>query len=406
MTSTVHAAPRLPFDRPNALEVAPEYAALREQSPITLVTSPAGDPAWLVTGYAEVRQIFGDARFGRRHPTPETAPKVSEAAVAGGPIGDYNTETRDHQRLRKMLVPAFSARRMMRLTERIQELTARCLDDMQELHDAHPGEPIDLNKVLAFPLPALVISELLGVPPEDRTLFGQLSKRMTAMYDGEDAWAARAELEAYTAGLAAAKRANPGPDVISDVVAMQEEDPTFTDFEAARLAAGLLFAGHETTSGRISFGVLWLLSDAGRRAAFAADPDGQVQPTVEEILRLAAPSAGPGLFRYAREDVQVGGVTIAAGDLVLLNTDAANRDDSVYADPREFRVDRKPNAHLTFGHGMHACIGANLARTELRTVFPALFHRFPGLRLGASLDELELQTHLVTGGVDRVPVLW
>ena len=406
MTSTVHSAPQLPFDRPNALEVAPRYAELRRQAPVTRVLSPAGDPAWLAMGYAEVRQILGDARFGRRHPTPETAAKVSQAAIAGGPRGDYNTETRDHQRMRKMLVPAFSARRMARLTERIQELTARCLDDMQALRDADPNTPVDLDKVLAFPLPALVISELLGVPPEDRGLFGELSKRMTAMYDGADAWAARAELEEYTAGLAAAKRANPGPDVISDVVAMQQEDPTFTDTDVAELAAGLLFAGHETTSGRISFGVLWLLSDASRRAAFAADPDGRVQPTVEEILRLAAPSAGPGLLRYAREDVEIGGVTIAAGELVLLNTDSANRDESVYADPWEFRTDRKPNAHLTFGHGMHVCIGANLARTELRIVFPALFHRFPGLRLAAGLDELELQSQRVTGGVDRVPVLW
>ncbi|AHH19496.1 cytochrome P450 [Nocardia nova SH22a] len=406
MTSSVHSAPQLPFDRPGALEVSPRYAELRRRSPVTRVTSPAGDPAWLAIGYAEVKQILGDPRFGRRHPTPETAAKVSQAAIAGGPRGDYNTETRDHQRLRKMLVPAFSARRMTRLTERIQELTARCLDDMQARRDAHPGEPVDLNKTLAFPLPALVISELLGVPPEDRNLFGELSKRMTAMYDGADAWAARAELEEYTAGLAAAKRAHPDQDVISDVVAMQEQDRTFTDADVAELAAGLLFAGHETTSGRISFGVLWLLSDEERRSAFVADPDGRVQPTVEEILRLAAPSAGPGLLRYAREDVEIGGVTIAAGDLVLLNTDAANRDESVYTDPREFRTDRKPNAHLTFGHGMHVCIGAGLARTELRIVFPALFHRFPGLRLGAGLDELEIQSHRVTGGVDRVPVLW
>ncbi|MEV5651119.1 cytochrome P450 [Nocardia sp. NPDC052254] len=406
MTGTVHSAPRLPFDRPHALEVPPQYAQLRRQAPVTRVTSPAGDPAWLVMGYAEVKQILGDPRFGRRHPTPETAAKVSQAAIAGGPRGDYNTEAHDHQRLRKMLVPAFSARRMTRLTERIQELAARCLDDMQAAQDADPGQPVDLNRMLAFPLPALVISELLGVPPQDRTLFGDLSKRMTAMYDGADAWAARAELEEYTAGLAAAKRANPGPDVISDVVAMQEEDPTFTDADVAELAAGLLFAGHETTSGRISFGVLWLLSDADRRAGFVADPDGRVQPTVEEILRLAAPSAGPGLLRYAREDVEIGGVTLAAGDLVLLNTDAANRDESVYPDPREFRTDRKPNAHLSFGHGMHVCVGANLARTELRIVFPALFRRFPGLRLAVGVDELRVQSHRVTGGVDRVPVLW
>ena len=406
MTTIVDSAPRLPFSRPSTLEVAPRYAQLRQQAPVVRVTSPAGDPAWLAVGYAEVKQILGDPRFGRRHPEPEKAARVSQAAVAGGPRGDYNTEQHDHQRMRKMLVPAFSARRMAQLTERIQELTAQCLDDMQAQHDADPGEPVDLDKVLSFPLPALVISELLGVPPEDRQLFGDISKRMTNMYDGADAGAARAELEQYCAGLAAIKRATPAADVISDVVAMQEEDPTFTDDDVADLAAGLLFAGHETTSGRISFGTMWLLSDEKRRAEFAADPEGRVQPTVEEILRLAAPSVSPGLLRYAREDVEIGGITIAAGELVLLNADSANRDESVFADPLEFRTDRKPNAHVAFGHGMHVCIGASLARTELRTVFPALFRRFPGLRLTVDVEELELRTHSVTGGVDRVPVRW
>ncbi|MGH8940233.1 MAG: cytochrome P450, partial [Actinomycetes bacterium] len=210
---------------------------------------------------------------------------------------------------------------------------------------------------------------------------------------------------AYTQRLAADKRVNPGPDVLSDLVAAQAEDPTFTDRDLALLAAALLFAGHETTASRIDFGVLWLLSDRQRRDRFVADPAGRTNATLEEILRMTAPS-GTGLMRYAHEDVAVGGITIARGDLVLVNNDAANRDATVFPDPDEFDPERKPNVHLTFGHGMHACIGANLARTELRVVFPALFRRFPRLRLAVDLDAIRVTANQGTGRVDRLPVTW
>jgi len=209
----------------------------------------------------------------------------------------------------------------------------------------------------------------------------------------------------YTGRLAYAKRANPGPDVISDLVAFQAEDPTFTDLDVARLAAGLLFAGHETTAARIDFGVLWLLSDLSRRDALVADLDGQLASTVEEILRLSAPTAfGP--IRYAHEDVEIGGVTIQRGELVIISNDAANRDESKFATSEDFTADRKPNLHLSFGHGMHVCIGASLARTELRVVFLALFRRFPNLRLATDLDDITLLSNSVTGGVGKLLVQW
>src|SRR5690242_15429934 len=131
MTATTEAAPRLPFDRPNILEIAPLYDVLRREAPITLVTTPAGDPAWLVTAYAEARQIFGDKRFGRSHPAPEQASRITHAAIQDGPMGDFETEEREHVRLRRLLAPAFSAARMRRLGTRIEQLTERCLDDLQ-----------------------------------------------------------------------------------------------------------------------------------------------------------------------------------------------------------------------------------------------------------------------------------
>ncbi|GAA3288121.1 cytochrome P450 [Dactylosporangium vinaceum] len=405
MTATTEAAPRLPFDRPNILEIAPLYDVLRREAPITLVTTPAGDPAWLVTAYAEARQIFGDKRFGRSHPAPEQASRITHAAIQDGPMGDFETEEREHVRLRRLLAPAFSAARMRRLGTRIEELTTRCLDDMQAARDANPGAPVNLHDHLSFPLPVLVICELLGVPWEDRHRFRDLSTRIGRIDGGADAQRAMWEFREYTSGLAEAKRKDPTPDVISDLVTAQTTDPTLTDDEVARLAAGLIFAGHETTSTRIDLGTLLLLADLERRDRFRADPDGQVAATVEEILRITAPG-GLGLLRYAHDDVEVGGVTIARGDAVVISISAANRDDSVFADPAGFDVDRKPNVHLAFGYGAHVCIGANLARTELRTVFPALIRRFPDLRLAVGVDEIRVHDDRLTGALDEVPVIW
>ncbi|MET9002618.1 cytochrome P450 [Amycolatopsis sp. NPDC004169] len=400
--TTTEETPRLPFTQADALTIAPEFALLRRQAPVSRVLTPAGDPAWLITSYEEAKEVFRDRRFGRSHPKPEEASRISHAALQDGPSGDFDTEERDHKRMRRMLAPAFSAPRMRALGDRIAELTDRCLDDMEA---ARAHGPVDLAAVLAFPLPVLVICELLGVPYADREHFRELSERIARMDGGADAQAAMAEFMAYMAKLADAKRADPQPDVISDMVAYQAEDPAFTDEDLARMGAGLLFAGHETTSTRIAVGTLFLLSDTARRDRFAADPEGQVDKTVEELLRLTATS-GTGLLRYAHADVEIAGTRILRGDAVLISRDAANRDESVFADPDAFDPDRTPNVHLAFGTGAHVCIGANLARTELRTVFPKLFRRFPGLRLAAGIDEIPVRTNRVAGGVERVPVEW
>ncbi|HEU5473580.1 MAG TPA: cytochrome P450 [Actinophytocola sp.] len=405
MTNTANPTLRLPFERPDALTAPPLYEQLRREGPVVRVLTPAGDPAWLVTTFDAAREVFRDSRFGRSHPAPERAARITGAALLDGPSGNYETEERDHKRMRRMLAPAFSAPRMRRLGDRIRELTLGCLDDMQAAHDARPGEPVDIQEVLAFPLPVLVICELLGVPYADRALFRDFSERISDYDGGADAQLAMAEFNAYVAGLVAAKRTAPAPDVISDLIAAQAEDPTFTDEELIRLATGLLFAGHETTSNRISVGVLFLLSDPGRRDRFVADPDGQVESTVEEILRLAS-SGGTGMVRYAHQDVEIAGVPIACGDAVLIAIDSANRDAAAFTAPEEFDPGRQPNLHVGFGYGAYVCIGANLARTELRTVFPLLFGRFPGLRLAVDLGDIEMRSNRLAGGVTSVPVLW
>jgi cytochrome P450 len=408
-TSTEHDdssdLPQLPFPRAGVLRISPLYARLREAGPVTRVLTPAGDPAWLATRYEEAKALFADHRLGRSHPRPEEAARVSDAGVMAGPSGDHEHEDADHTAMRRLLTPAFSAKRMRRLHDRVAELAEGLIDDLVAALDAGT-DPVDLHAGFSVPLPIFVICELLGVPVEDRAYFKGLSERMATL-TGDDPAVARAEFERYTASLADAKRADPGEDVISDLVAAQAHDPRLTDERVAALTAGLLFAGHETTVNRLSLGVVLLLVNPEVRDRLVADPEGSVDGIVEEVLRLAEPG-GLGLVRYAHEDVTVGEgddrVTIPRGDAVVIITSAANRDAGAFDAAESFDPDRSPNPHLSFGHGPHFCIGASLARTELRVGLATLFRRLPGLRLAVDPESLTLHTERLTGGLDRLPV--
>ncbi|MER7010746.1 cytochrome P450 [Saccharopolyspora sp. NPDC000359] len=394
---------RLPFPRPNVLDLAPLYEVLRRDAPITPVTTPAGDPAWLVTRYDEVKALLGDKRFGRSHPEPERASRITTAAVQDGPTGSYETEEADHARMRRLLTPAFSAKRMRMLSQHVQDLVDGYLDELTAAR-ATPEDVVDLHSGLAFPLPVAVICRLLGVPESDRELFHTLSDRMASPSDGGEAHQAREEFSRYMVGLAEAKRREPGEDVITDLVRAQSADEAFDYGEMIRLCVGLLFAGHETTVNRIGLGVLFLMTRPEQWAALTADPEGRVDATVEEIMRLGAPG-DLGLLRYAHTDVDIAGTTIRTGEAVILSINSANRDQSAYADAETFDPDRAERTHLGFGHGAHFCIGASLARTELRIVFATLARRLPGMRLAKGVDELPVRT-TITGGVAELPVTW
>ncbi|MGW4109816.1 cytochrome P450 [Actinosynnema sp. NPDC004786] len=396
--------PQLPFARPNVLDLAPMYEVLRREAPVARVTTPTGDPAWLVTRYEEVRDLLGDKRLGRSHPEPDKAARLSTAAILDGPTGNHDTEAADHARMRRLLTPAFSAKRMNLLSGYLRDLVDGYLDRLVAERAASPDGVVDLHAGLALPLPVAVICRLLGAPESDREHFHSLSERMSDLAIGEEAHRAFEEFSRYMVGLVEAKRARPGEDVISDLVRAQSTDPAFDYDEMVRLCVGLLFAGHETTVNRIGLGTLFLLTHRDQWAALTADPDGRINATVEEIMRLGAPG-DLGLLRYAHVDVEVAGVTIRRGDAVVLSINAANRDASVYRDAEAFDPDRPERAHLGFGHGGHFCIGASLARTELRVVFAALARRLPGLRLVKRVEDLEVRT-TITGGVTELPVTW
>jgi pentalenolactone synthase len=357
--------------------------------------TPVGDEAWLVTGHADVRRLLDDDRLGRSHPTPETAARTGESALFGGPLGDYDTEFADHARMRELLQPHFSPKRMRALRPRVEELTTRLLDDLAE-----QGPPADLHAVLAVPLPVLVICELLGVPYEDRDQFRAWTDDIGNTRDGARSQRALGELFGYGQKLVARKRDEPGDDVLSRLCA-----DGMADVEVAGLGMALLFAGHETTVVRIGMGTLMLLSDPGQWQALADDP-GLMPTTVEEILRTATKGGGTGLPRYARTDLELDGVTIHAGELVLLSLNAANHDPEVFPDPERADVTRPAGPHVTFGYGIRYCLGAPLARIELQAVFSQLPRRFPALRLDADPAGLAMREDTLTGGLVELPVRW
>lgn len=398
VVTEVRDRPRMPFAQAHPLEMAPVLRRLSVVGPVHRVRTRVGDEAWLVTGYDEVRQLLGDDRLGMSHPDPDRAARASDSALFGGrPMGNYESEHRDRARFRALLQPYFTAKRMRLLRPRVDVLVSELLDRM-----GANSRPVDLHQMLAVPLPVLVICELLGVPFDDRDRFRGFSQAVAAVDDPQRSQGGLGELWAYTLELVKRKRAEPANDVISGLCAA--EDGSLDENYIAMLAAMILFAGHETTVVQIGYGTLLLLTNADQRQAIVDDPE-LVPAAVEECLR-AGNVGGGGIPRYSRVDIEVGGVLIPAGDLILLDNGAANHDAAVFEDPHQVQVARPSNPHLTFGHGGHYCIGAPLARVELQSVVSQLLTRFPSLRLALPVADLRLRNDLLTGGLAELPVTW
>jgi cytochrome P450 len=396
--TTLDSFPHLPIVQRDPVDIAPAFRALQDQQPITRVRTATGDLAWMITRYEDVKALMADGRLGHSHPDPANAPRVSESVLLGGPMGDYAAEQELTKRKRGLLAPAFSPRRMRAIRERVEVLVGGLLDDLVE-----QAPPRDLHRHLSLPLPAMVICELLGVPYDDHEQFEVWSQRAAGMTDLQAAATAFGELVGYLNRVTERKRGEPGDDLISDLIAAEAEWE-LTSYDIAILVAILLFAGHESTVARIDIGTVLFLTNPDQRDLLRRDL--ALLPTaVEEVVRMSAPGDN-GMPRYARTDVEVGGVTIGAGDAVLLAVTVANRDGRVFPEPDRFDITRTPNPHLGFGYGARFCIGATMARIELQSVFAALFRRVPTLRLAVPVEELRLRNDVFTGGMAELPVTW
>lgn len=386
---------QLPFAQPHPLQAGAELRALRADGPIHRVRTVVGDDAWLVTGYAEVRALMDDDRLGRSHRTPETAPRSRASALFGGPIGDFDDEPAGHERMRGLLQPHFSPRHLRALAPRVDALTAELLDDLEA-----GGSPADLHAKVASPLPILVICELLGVPYSDRERFHGWVDAAAFATDEAESGMGLASLVEYGVSLVVKKRSDPGDDVISRLCAEKDLE----DVEIAALTMALLFAGYETTVTQIWLQAVELLSDHSRWEAVLADPS--LLPKANEELLRTCLVGGIGIPRYARDDIAIAGVTIGAGDLVLLDPGSANHDPAAFPDPDTIDFRRRGVPHLSFGYGGRYCLGAPLARIELNSVFSQMIPRFPDMELGADPAELSINTDALGAGLVELPVTW
>ncbi|MEU4211259.1 cytochrome P450 [Streptomyces sp. NPDC026206] len=379
-----------PFDPPAAL------AELREQQPLVRMRYPDGHLGWLATGHSTVRAIAADPRFSSRYElmhSPFAGAEFTELPPA--PVGDLTgIDPPGHTRYRRLLAGKFTVRRMRELTARVEQIAAEHLDAM-ERH----GPVVDLVEAYAHPVPALMICELLGVPEADREVFAW---RAAAISDPdstlEQRIAALTGLGEFVHELALAKRAAPTEDILSDLTTTD-----LTDAELAGLGGFLLAAGLDTTANMIGLGTFALLSHPGQAAALRAGP-ALADSAVEELLRyLSIAHTG---VRAALEDVELDGRLIKAGESVTVSIQAANRDPARFTDPGTLDLHRRATGHLAFGHGIHQCLGQQLARVEMRVALQALFTRFPDLRLAVPPGEVPLRTEANIYGVHRLPVTW
>jgi cytochrome P450 len=397
--------PQVPLHmRRDGFDPVPELARLRADEGVRRVVTAFGTPAWLVTRHADVREVLGDAgRFSVGAPRPfhqaaglaDLSPQERAQLRAGNLLG---VDPPEHTRLRRMLTPEFTVRRMRRLEPRIVEIVDAHLDAL-----ADAGPPADLVADFALPVPSLVICELLGVPYADRA---QFQARTARQLDLSIPIPQRLELgresRAYMAELVARAQAEPGDDMLGMLVREHGEDLT-TD-ELIGIAGLLLVAGHETTSNMLGLGTLALLRHPDQLAVVRDHPD-RVPPAVEELLRWLG-IVHSGVPRTTTVDVELGGHAIPAGSLLVLALATANRDPELVPDPDRLDVTRDAGGHVAFGHGVHHCLGAPLARMEMRVAFPALLRRFPGLALAVPFEEVGFRAFHFVYGLHSLPVRW
>ncbi|MFD9045063.1 cytochrome P450 [Streptomyces bottropensis] len=405
-TAPTHSAPDdetvrpYPFERPSAMQACPVYKDLRETCPVSKVRMPSGDQAFLVTTYDEVRTVLSDQRFSRAATLEDGAPRLAAAPQKFKSL--LNMDPPEHSRVRKLVSREFTARRVAALRPRIQEHTDALLDAMAEQEG-----PLDLIPALAFPLPVIVICELLGVPFDDREKFAAWASAFlaTTSRTKEEMLEAQIGLFTYLSELVEAKRENPGEDLLSALVQIHDEDgDRLSHEELIFLGISLLVAGHETTVNQIANSVVALLTHPEQLAALRADPE-LIGNAMEEMLR-AYPPGDEALLRIATEDVELGGVLIPAGSAVLPGLASANRDASQFSDPDGLDFHRPTNPHFAFSHGPHYCIGSGLARLELQIAIGTLIERFPTLQLAVAPEELPRPSGMLVHGITALPVTW
>ncbi|SHF59884.1 cytochrome P450 [Streptoalloteichus hindustanus] len=385
---------------PTPLDLPPDYARLRRRAPASRVRLPTGDTAWLVTSHAGVRGVLTDPLLSRAAAVRPRGPRCN--AVVHEPTTLGAMDPPEHTRLRRLVAPAFTARRIERLRPGVERLVRRRVDAI-----VHSGPPADLVAELAQPLPITVICELLGVPEGDRAAFHAWAEVFLSAggHPPHEVHAARARFQRYFAELIAARRARDGDDLLRALAAAHSDEDRLSQAELVNLCVSLLVNGFATTTTQIVNSLVALFRHPDELARLRADP-GLVPLAVEELLRFVPHRSDGGAVRVATGTVELCGVEIPAGDGVIPAVSAANHDPDVFPAPDRLDVGRARNPHLTFGHGIHHCLGVHLARLELTTVLDALVRRLPRLRLAVAEHELRWHTDTLLPSPVHLPVTW
>jgi cytochrome P450 len=375
------------------------YALLQKEGPVCRVVLPNGVPGWLVTSYEEARALLADPRLGKDYRRigallPATAAGIYQTPLASTML---HTDPPDHTRLRRLVTKTFTAPAVAGLRPMIEQTA-------DELLDAMAGRSsVDLLTAYALPLPIAVISHVLGVPRSAQARFRGWTLAFVSVTSPEVLKMAERELTGFLTDLVTAKRAKPGDDLLSRLAEVSDADAgRLTPDELLRMAFLLLTAGFETTVNLIANAVLSLLREPGQLELLRADP-ALLPEAVEEFLRHEGP-VHVATYRFTAEPVPVGEIEIPANEVVLISLLAANRDESRFADPGRLDITRPASGHLAFGHGVHHCVGAPLARLEGQVAIGRLISRFPGLSLAAEPGELRWRDSTLMHGLHELPL--
>lgn len=391
--SSMPAKLTLPFRR-DGLDPVAELGRRRATEPVSKLMNVFGYTVWVATSQEAVRAVLSDAAGFSNDLRPMVGGEGDPVSQQIGGLG--MTDPPEHTRLRRILTPEFTKRRLARLEPRIAEIVDQQLDELEKA-----GPVADLVQTFAFPIPFLVICELLGLPSEDRELFSQLGPaRFDVSKGGAGAFGAMSQSRELLLDAVAKQRANPGEGLIGQII--RDLGNEIDDVELAGLADGVFLGGYETSVSMLSMGALVLLRDPSAMALLRSD-DAAVDRVVEELLRYltVVQVAFP---RFARHDMVVAGTKLRAGDIVLCSLSGANRDTVFGPDAERFDPRRPPGPHVAFGHGFHRCVGAELGRMELRAAFQALARRFPDMELAVDPAELTFRELSIVYGIDSLPV--
>ncbi|MEU4170854.1 cytochrome P450 [Streptomyces sp. NPDC026665] len=374
------------------------YAQFREAGPIHRITGTDGLPAWLVTGYDDVREALADPRLSldKHNATPGGYRGMALPPALDANL--LNMDPPDHTRIRRLVTRAFTSRRIEQLREPIQRTADQLLDRIAA------DEHADLIDSYAAPLPITVICDLLGVAPADRLDFRSWTDALVAPDPTRPALAKEAigNTLSFLTHLIAGKRTAPADDLLSAMVAVRDEEDRLNEDELMSLAFLILVAGYENTVHLIGNAILTLLRHPDQLAVLRADPS-RLSSVVGELARYDGP-VPLAIRRFPTQDISIGGVTVPAGDTVLLSLAAAHRDPRRFTDPDRFDINRDATGHLALGHGIHHCLGAPLARMETEIALSALLGRFPDLALDVSPGELQWRPSMRSRGLLTLPV--